>query len=314
MAAASKYPRMVEFTGPFRVRDALAEGVSAGALRSQHLAAPFQGVRSVTPPRDAISLSHAYATKMRRDAAFCGPTAARLWGIPLPRSMDGDVVHVSSPHSGPRPTGRGVRGHQHDPNNVEIRSLGALRVFSPIDTWLSLGRSLALPDLVAAADFILTPAFSSREPALATLAELHAALGRNRILGRPLLRRAASLAVSGPLSRPESHCRVLLVSAGCPMPASNLSISPFATLDLAWELARYGLDYLGDHHRSPTQFAKDVGRRELIRSIDWESLEITKTDLYDHPYQLALKVRARLSERGLAVRPVHPSKYVLPRP
>jgi len=64
---------MTEFSGSFRVRDALARGVSAGALRSQHLSAPFQGVRSVTPPRDMTALCRAYATKMRPDAAFCGP-------------------------------------------------------------------------------------------------------------------------------------------------------------------------------------------------------------------------------------------------
>lgn len=305
---------MTDFTGSFRVRDALARGVSAGALRSRHLAAPFQGVRSVTPPRDAIALSHAYATKMRPDAAFCGLSAAQLWGIPLPASLEaGVVVHVSSPHAGPRPTGRGVRGYQHDPDNVAIRNIGPLRVFSPVDTWLSLGRVLALPDLVAAADFILTPSFGSTEPALATLAELYDAVARHRILGLPLLRRAASLALPGPLSRPESHCGVLLVSAGCPTPVPNLRISPLATLDVAWLLARYGLDYLGDQHRSPTQFAKDVGRRELIKSLEWESLEITKTDLYDHPHHLALKVRSRLSERGVPVRPVHPSKFVLPK-
>lgn len=295
------------------MRDALARGVGAGALRSQHLAAPFQGVRSVAPPRDAIALSHAYATKMRPDAAFCGPTAAHLWGMPLPASMDSELVHVSSPHTGPRPTGRGVRGYQHDPDRVDIWNLGSLRVFSPVDTWLSLGRVLALPDLVAAADFILTPSFGSSKPALATLAGIHDAVAHPRILGRPLLLRAASLALPGPLSRPESHCRVLLVSAGCPTPVPNLRISPFATLDLAWWRARYGLDYLGDQHRSPTQFAKDVGRRELIRSIDWESIEITKTDLYDHPHHLVLKVRSRLSERGVPVRSVHPSKFVLPK-
>ncbi|MGB3910632.1 MAG: hypothetical protein WBL06_09200 [Pseudolysinimonas sp.] len=305
---------MVEFSGSFRVRDALAKGISAGALRSQDLAAPFQGVRCVTAPRDAVAWCHAYATKMRPDAAFCGPSAARLWGMPLPASVPGDVVHVSSPHSGPRPTGRGVRGYQHDPDNVDIWDLGPLRVFSPIQTWLSLGRMLDLPDLVAAADFALTPSFGSSEPALATLAELHHAVARHRILRGPLLRLAASFAVPGPLSRPESHCRVLLVSAGCPMPVPNLRISPLATLDLAWEPARYGLDYLGDQHRSPTQFAKDVARRELIKDLDWESLEITKTDLYEHPHHVALKVRSRLSERGVAVRPVHPSKFVLPKP
>ncbi|HWH98302.1 MAG TPA: hypothetical protein VNS80_08030 [Pseudolysinimonas sp.] len=304
---------MSEFSGSFRVRDALARGVGAGSLRSRHLSAPFQGVRSITPPRDMTALCRAYATKMRPDAAFCGLSAARLWGMPLPIAVDDDIVHVSTPHGGPRPTGRGVHGYQHDADYVEIRSLGALRVFSPIHTWLSLGRLLALPDLVAAADFILTPPFGSGEPALATLMQLRDAVTRNRILGRPNLLRAASLALPGPLSRPESHCRVLLVSAGCPMPVPNLSISPLATLDLAWPTARYGLDYLGDQHRSPTQFAKDVGRRELIREIHWESLEITKNDLYDHPHHVAVKVRSRLSERGVVVRPVHPSKFVLPK-
>lgn len=304
---------MTEFSGPFRVKDALARGVGAGALRAQHLSAPFQGVRSLTPPRDAAALCLAYATKMRSDAAFCGLSAARLWGMPLPIWVDDDVVHVSTPHGGPRPTGRGVRGYQHDPSTVEVGSLGPLRVFSPIDTWLSLGRLLSLPDLVAAADFILTPPFGSSEPALATLAVLRDALARKRILGRPVLLRAVSLALPGPLSRPESHCRVLLVSAGCPTPVPNLSISPLATLDLAWPTARYGLDYLGDQHRSPTQFAKDVGRRELIKDLDWESLEITKGDLYDHPHHVALKVLSRLSERGVPIRPVHPSKFVLPK-
>lgn len=303
---------MIEFSGSFRVKDALARGVGAGALRSQHLSAPFQGVRSVTPPRDALALCHAYATKMRSDAAFSGLSAARLWGMPLPASVHDDLVHVSTPHGGPRPTGRGVRGFQHHPGDVEIVDLGSLRVFSPIQTWLSLGRVLTLPDLVAAADFILTPSFGSSDPALATLHELVQAVSRNRILGRPLLMRAASLALPGPLSRPESLCRVLLVSAGIPAPVPNLSISPLATLDLAWPSARYGLDYLGDQHRSPTQFARDVGRRELVKDIGWETLEVTRTDLFDHPHHVALKVRSRLSERGVAVLPIHPSKFVLP--
>lgn len=303
---------MFEFSGSFRVKDALARGVGAGALRSQHLAAPFQGVRSVAPPRDASALCHAYATKMRADAAFCGLSAARLWGMPLPASVHDDLVHVSTPHGGPRPTGRGVRGFQHDPSSVEIVDLGSLRVLSPIQTWLSLGRVLALPDLVAAADFILTPSFGSREPALATLDGLLEAVSHRRILGRPVLRRAASLALPGALSRPESLCRVLLVSAGVPVPVPNLSISPLATLDLAWPSARYGLDYLGDQHRSPTQFARDVGRRELIKDIGWETLDVTQVDLFDHPHHVALKVRGRLSERGVALLPIHPSKFVLP--
>lgn len=296
------------------MKDALARGVGAGALRSQQLSAPFQGVRSVTPPLDGVSLCRAYATKMRHDSAFCGLSAARIWGMPLPRSADDDRVHVSSPHGGPRPTGRGVRGFQHDPGRVEVVEVDGLRVFSPVETWLSLGRILTLPDLVAAADFILTPAFGSRDPALATLGDLLIAATRPRVIARPVLARAAAWAAVGPLSRPESLCRVLLMSAGIPEPVANLRISPLVTLDLAWPAARYGLDYLGDHHRSPTQFARDVARRELVRDLRWHDREVTRDDLFSHPHQLVLRVRSDLSQRGIGLSPVHPSKFVLPSP
>lgn len=302
---------MVEFSGSFRVKDALLRGVGAGALRSQRLSAPFQGVRSVTPPRGARDLCAAYATKMRQDAAFCGISAAELWGIPLPPIFD-DRVHVASPHGGPRPTGRGVWGRQYDPDLVDVVILDGLRVFSPLDTWLSLGRLLTLPDLVAAADYILTPQFGSSGPALAVRDELVSAASRPRVPGRPLLVRAAAWAQAGALSRAESLCRVLLMSAGIPAPITNLRISPLVMLDLAWPSAQFGLDYLGDQHRSPTQFARDVQRRELVRDLGWESLDATRDDLFEHPHQLVLRVQSRLSARGLAVRPVHPSKFVLP--
>src|SRR5690606_15991734 len=121
---------MVAFSGSFRVKDALARGVSPGRLRSSDLAAPFQGVRSLVESPDTPALCHAYATKMRADAAFSGVTAAQLWGIPLPLAAADARVHVSTPHGGPRPTGRGVRGFQHDPGAVAIAEMGGLPVFS----------------------------------------------------------------------------------------------------------------------------------------------------------------------------------------
>lgn len=304
---------MQELTGSFRVRDAVRSGVSAGRLRSPHLAAPFHGVRSVVPPADHRELCRAYATKMREDAAFAGLSAARLWGIPLPLAVaDDSRVHVSTPHASPRPTGRGVRGTQHDPSRVSLRVTEGLPVFSPVSTWLSLGRLLAFEHLVVAADFLVTAPFGEATEALATVDELRAAVGRFRIPARPLLARAAAFAAVGPLSPPESLCRVLLMSAGIPAPDVNLRIGPLVMFDLAWPEARCALDYLGDHHRTPTQFARDAQRRASIRELGWELIEVTRDELFRHPHQLVVRVRSRLSERGVRVTPVHPSKFVLP--
>lgn len=305
---------MVEFSGSFRVRDAIAQGVSPGALRATHLSMPFQGVRSVEPPGDITALCRAYATKMRSDAAFTGVTAALLWGMPLPASVDARAVDVATPHGTARAMGRGVRGSQVDPARVEVVTLDGLRVLSPPHTWVSLGRVLALGDLVAAADFLVTAPFGSTTPALATVDALHRTLRGLRGPGLPLLRHAARLALPGPLSRPESLSRVLFVSAGIPTPVANFRVSPLITLDEAWESVRFGFEYLGDQHRSPSQFSRDVRRRELIAEHGWGVLEATKDDLFGHPHELVARLRSRLSERGLALRPVHPSKFVLPRP
>lgn len=304
---------MVEFSGSFRVRDALAQGVSPGALRAAHLSMPFHGVRSVEQPQDIAALCRAYAAKMRSDAAFTGVTAALLWGMPLPASIDARTVEVATPHGTARAMGRGVRGSQVDPARVEAVTLDGVRVLSPVHTWVSLSRVLALGDLVAAADFLLTPSFGSTAPALATLDDLHDVLRGSRASGMPLLRQAAGLAQCGPLSRPESLSRVLFVSAGIPSPVANFRVSPLITLDEAWESVRFGFEYLGDQHRSPAQFARDVRRRELITEHGWDILEATKDDLFAHPHQLVARLRSRLSERGLPLRPVHPSKFVLPR-
>lgn len=205
-------------------------------------------------------------------------------------------------------------GSQVDAARVIVVSLEGLRVLSPVHTWMSLARVLSLGDLVAAADFLLTPAFGSSVPALATIDALNDVLRAARVPGAPLLRQAARLAQRGPLSRPESLSRVLFVSAGIPAPVANFRLSPLITLDEAWESVRFGFEYLGDQHRSPAQFARDVRRRELIAEHGWDILEATKDDLFAHPHQLVARLRSRLSERGLPLRPVHPSKFVLPRP
>ena len=286
----------------FTVREGRARGLSPGDLRSARLAAPFHGVRSISEPVDVAGRCRAYATKMRADAAFSSVSAARLWGVPLPAWVRDDAVCVSVPHGVARPTGRGVSGSVHMPGSVEIVDLGGLPVLSPVDTWASLAGVLSLADLVAAGDFLVTRAFASSIPAHATPEELVGVTRRRRFRGVRLARHAASLVRVGSLSRPESLTRVLVVTGGVPEPVCNLRVSPLVTFDLGWETWRLGLDYHGASHRSATQHAKDVARGDLARQIGWAAMQASAVDLFDSPFDLLGRVRARLIERGAPVR------------
>lgn len=300
--------------GSFTVGDARRQGVTRGALRSARWAAPFYGVRSVTEPIDVAGRCRSYAAKMRADAAFTSVTAARLWGIPLPADLGDDALHVSTPHSSARVGGRGIAASQHDETWEVVTDAAGLRLFSPSGTWLSLARILEVPDLVAAGDYLVTTRFGSAEAALAEVDDLRRALAKGRRIGAPRLRAALELVCPGPLSRPESLARVLAVSAGMPTPVPNLRVSPLLMFDLAWPQWRVALDYHGTHHRSATQFARDLPRRELARQEDWALIEISKDDLFSNPFRFLGWLRSRLAERGAPLRPFHPRQLAQIRP
>lgn len=305
----------MESSASFRVRDARDAGMGAGALRSVHLAAPFHGVRSVVEPGSVDELCRAYATKMRGDAAFGSLTAARLWGIPLASAHANlDRLDVTTPHGAPRALGRGVRGSQHDPALLDVVELDGLRVLSPASTWVVLARVLDLADLVAAGDYLVTRRFADPRPALCDPADLEEILDRGRRIGAGRLREALPLIVPGSLSRPESLCRVLFVTAGLPHPVPNVRVSPLLMFDNAWPEWRVAFDYHGDSHRSASQYARDVGRVDLARQAGWSLIQGTKRDLFETPFDLVGRVRSRLIARGAVVRPVHPSKVARAKP
>ncbi|MEO5535765.1 MAG: hypothetical protein ABIR17_11620 [Pseudolysinimonas sp.] len=303
----------MELGNSFTVRHARAAGFGSGALRSPRLAAPFHGVRSRVEPVDVVGWCRAYSAKMRPDAAFASLTAAQLWGAPVPAAAMRVGVDVVTPHDTARVLGRGVRGTQYADGTVEIVDHEGFRILSPASTWVDLVGVLDFADLVAVGDFFVTPPFG-RTDARATREELARALALCRRVGAPRLRAALDIVRVGPLSRPESHVRVLAVSAGLPEPVPNLRVSPLLMFDLAWPGCRLGLDYQGAGHRSATQYARDLGRVELARREGWELVQIAKADLYEHPFDLVGRLRSRLVDRGATVRVVQASKVVLPRP
>jgi len=304
----------MDLGGSFRVRDALRAGLTLGALRSRDLAAPFHGVRSTVEPTDVVGRCRAYAAKMRSDAAFTSFTAARLWGIPLPLSADVGVVHVATARGTARALGRGVVGIQYAADSIEVTELDGLRVLSPASTWVTLGADLGLADLVAAGDYLVTPPFGGSRAAPCEVEDLARAVGVQRRVNGRTLHGALGLIRIGPLSRPESLTRVLAVTGGLPDPIPNLRVTPLLMFDLAWPQWRVALDYQGDSHRSASQFARDVRRIDDARHIGWDLMQVTKSDLFDHPFDLLGRLRSRLAERGAPVIVVPAAKVWLARP
>lgn len=293
---------MLRRTSAFTVASALAQGTTRERIRSLPLDQPFHGMRaSPGSIRDHLDLCFAYAVKMGGSVAFSGPSAAIIWGLPLPmRFSEPDRVSVSTALPLRAARGRGVVGRSHDPERVRITTREHLRVLSPVDTWCSLASILDLVDLVAVGDAVVTPPFAEDEP-LSTVDELRAAAARHTgTPGAERMRRAVDLIRVGPLSRPESLYRMVCVAAGLPEPVSNLRTviaGEAVMLDSAWPEYRVATEYDGDHHRTRVQFQAGLRRATLIRD-EWALLQIGSSALFVETRATVTRTAALLRAGG----------------
>jgi len=146
---------------------------------------------------------------------------------------------------------------------------------------------------------------------MATLPELVAAVDswRGRSGARKLVAALPQVRI-GPLSRPETLARLLIVAAGLPEPELNVKIYDdhgrfLAMGDLVWREARAIGEYEGDHHRTdPRQFRRDILRRERVEDHDWRLTRFTTDDICLRPAEFVARFVSRLgvvvSARGMA--------------
>ncbi len=74
-----------------------------------------------------------------------------------------------------------------------------------------------------------------------------------------------------------------------------------AVIDLAYPDWLIAIEYEGEHHLTdPAQWAKDIRRHELLESLGWIVIRVTKTDLRGGGRALVRRVRAALARRGIA--------------
>jgi very-short-patch-repair endonuclease len=290
---------------PFTVAEARAAGLSRRRTRAQDLVSPCYGVRATAAIPDSL-LERVHALTAVTGAVVSHPSAAVLWGFPLPRAVENlAVIHLTS-----RPGRRAVRhknvvGHQQSLEPEEIVTGSRVSCTSPLRTWFDLAGILSLDELVIAGDFLLR-----RRNPLTTIDRLDAFLAGKQ--GRPGYRRAMrarSLIRADTDSPKETELRLLLIRHGLPEPGINVPMFDetggwIQDPDLSYEQEKVAIQFDGGHHATPAQRRSDIFRDENARDAGWRVVVLTQWHLT--PFAPGMepaavtRVRAALTERGWA--------------
>jgi hypothetical protein len=260
----------------FRVAEASAAGVNRERLRRLDLAVPVHGVRAPRGVSGFGAVVAALALVMRVDQCFSHTSATRLWGAPLPRSVQADpVVHVSTVGGGQRMRRPGVVGHRLA-DDVEVVLLDGLRVVAPPAAWAQCASVLGARALVAVGDHMVG---RSR---LATIDDLVSAIvpGSRGVSGARI---AVDRVRVGSESAMETWFRLAVVEAGFPEPELNVDVRDatgrfLGRVDMAWPELRIALEYDGDHHREREVFHHDQQRDNGFVVNDWLVIHATSVD------------------------------------
>ncbi len=234
--------------------------------------------------KDPAGAERAFAARLRQGERFSHLSAARIWGIPLPKGAP-PAVHLAVPPGTDRRRHRAVVGHTW-PGETRLR--GGLPVSAPIDAFLELAAVLRLDDLVAAGDWLVhAPRIPRRDDPrpLATPASLISAAADRTSWHIRRAREAAALIRCGAESPPETRLRLLLQRVGLPEPTLCAAIHDAAGdwigyFDLVWPDARVAVEYDGDQHRTDTrQYERDILRFDRATLAGWTVVRVRAAGL-----------------------------------
>lgn len=275
-------------------------GLTGNRLRASDLNRTVWGVRVAAPGVPDLRIRCAlFAERLGGSAFFSHTTAALLWEAPLPLALERDPrIHVSVAAPARAPHARGLSGHSLSisPDTVVLRR--GLRLTSAARTWCDLAGSLALDDLVAAGDFLIHHAAP-----LTSIAEIEVVLDQAPgMRGIRLARQALPLLSDRPESPPESKLRLIVIRGGLPEPEINHTLVDTVTgkevrPDFRFRKFKLIIEYLGDYHRTKSQWRKDMTRRSRLEAQGWYVMEINADDLLD-PDELVARIRTALSRRS----------------
>ncbi|QJU53933.1 hypothetical protein SCB71_12095 [Herbiconiux sp. KACC 21604] len=297
--------------GPFTLASGAGQGLSEKRMRGADLAKPFSGVR--TTPEDGFTLlgrCAAYALLMPEGHVFSHSTAARLWGMPLPESLEiEEHLHVAAIDGTTRPRSAGVRGHEVLDSSARVHLRSGFRVLDPVTVWLQLAASLGLDDLVAAGDhLVMTPRFAppGDERPYASVDEMISRVRAFRGRGKKNASWAVGHVRDGAESRRETLLRLELLRHGLPTPELNTEIvddsgARIGFGDIVFRHHGVLVEYDGEQHRtSSRQYYRDVERLEALHRAGWIDVRVTRQTPRTGPASAVARTERALRSRGWA--------------
>ncbi len=265
---------------PFRVREALHRGVSAGRLRTRALLRPFHGIRAWTRPTTHEQRARAVLPRLRPDQAFSHTTAAAILGIPLPRRLERDPrIHVTTLGTDQAIRVRGTVGHRARRGRVHIVHSGTAALTHPADTFIALATLLSRDELIVVGDALVGwLGWCDRDELVAAARRYRGARGIRRV------RAALEEIRPGSRSPGETRLRLALTRRGLPQPELNHDVVVagrwVACVDLAYPAARVAIEYESDLRRTDDRtFRKDLTRGEHLKDVGWWLVRATADDV-----------------------------------
>jgi hypothetical protein len=275
-------------------------------MLASDLETPFRGVRISRHGGRENLRAHLYSARMAPGHCFSHTTAARLWGIPLPRRTETEhEVHVSS-LGGTRPRMLGVVGHDLSDRRARVVVRAGVRVTDPATTWLQL--AMMVPDrwLIAAGDHLVTTPIVLDPGDPRPHLELDELVDRARhFRGRSAKRvhEAVERVRAGAESPRETFLRLALLDSGLPEPELNAAIlddrgSRIAIGDLVYRDARVVVEYDGEQHRTDTvQYRRDVERHDALVEAGWLCIRVGLHSPGEGPRSAVARTREALRAR-----------------
>lgn len=295
---------------PFTVAEGRELGMTRRQLDRPGLRQAPYGVRTAGES-DLVQRSLAALVAVDRPgrpAVLSHVTAARLWGVPLPRrEAPGEPVDVAVRRPGRASRAAGIAGHVLCDDRIGVVHRHGLPVVDAATVLCQLAGILTVPDLVAVGDALVyaprVREWDDDRPWL-TLDELASRVRGFHGRGKRRASAAVRLIRPGAASRPESLLRVLLAQPGWPEPEVNVAIRDrhgrlVAYPDLLYRRWRVVVEYDGDQHRtSRAQYERDVQRLAELDALGFRVVRVLADGLFRRPGDTLARVRWALVQAG----------------
>ncbi|WP_146877246.1 endonuclease domain-containing protein [Actinomadura madurae] len=286
---------------PFRIAEAQSIGVTAKELRSSQYRRIFYDVYVESDLPDSPGLRCEAARLLLPSAAvFCGVTAARLYGVPVP---DRDTrIHAAVPSASPTvPRIKDLRVHSYTILPKHLRLWDGWQVVGPERLFLELAATMPRMDLIVAGDHMLRHGLTTRT-------RLNSFLNKDCYRRRGVRRAKSAMPHLDEKSDspPETRLRMLIVDAGLPRPIANRDVVTergvwLARPDLSYPALQIAIQYEGAHHQQDyKQYSYDIERDGRLIEHGWIVIRVNKDGLFGNPRTVLNRIRKAIADRSPA--------------